>query len=146
MAIEEPLWENRTLLQIGRLYCAQKLFMFAIACYESVIEGLLPYVKEAQTVETLLFETLYHVGQLSGEVDCQGWEAEAYQQVSHHYTAANRLPQLAHLFERLGHRHETHGNPEIALDCYAQVIAICPQRTPTRLPQPARKNTARAVA
>lgn len=134
MALEEPLWENRTLLQMGRLYRAQKLFMFAIACYESVINGLLPYLAATHEVANLLFETLYHTGQLSGEMDCQGWEADAYQQVSHHYIAADQRRELAQLFSQLGQRHEADGTHEIALGCYAQMIAIYPQRLPVQLP------------
>lgn len=93
-AIEQ---ENHTLIYLGRIYARQHKFLFALACYESVLDSLIsnPFL---QNMREMLNAVLQAVAQLSRQNKTGKDAIASFQSVLEEYSlAAYHLQIAAHL-------------------------------------------------
>lgn len=89
--------ENQTLLYLGQIYAQQQKFLFALACYESVLDSLIvnPFLENRRD---LLSAVLQAVAQLSRQTKAGKAAIAGFQSVLEEYSlAAYHLQISAHL-------------------------------------------------
>lgn len=125
--LSDSLSEDRVLLDLGQLYVARQEFMFALACYEAVLDSLLIQGLHNHTQELLLtvLERMMQLCEICYGDDCA---IVPFQEVLNRYIASGERSQIAQLFWQLGYFHESQQRYTLALECYSQALrAMLPE-------------------
>lgn len=123
---QDDLGENRALVSLGKLYAQRREFMFALACYESVLDSLLlPHQFDAK-IDPLLIEVLCEISILCRETGHSDWASVPYQDVLNHFISQGRCAELAQACRELGQKYEEEQQYRLALECYHQALQFMP--------------------
>lgn len=111
--------ENSTLLQLGQLYGQQGQHLFALACYEALLDSLSQ--PESSTREAWLNRAVLR-SLLELCVQTKGVEAAiaAYQSLLSRLLSSQSQEEIAHFFQPLGQGSESQRRYRLALGCDAQ--------------------------
>lgn len=126
-ALPDPLNEDRVLLHLGQLYMARQECMFALACYEAVLDSVLMRLWQ-DTTQELLLTVLKQMMQLCEHVYGGDCAIVPFQQVLDRYIASGNRQQIAQLLRQLGQFHESQQRYQLALECYAQALKAMPPK------------------
>lgn len=118
----DTLNENRVVLHLGLLYAQRQEFMFALACYESVLDDLL----ECPLLQTqeLVFEVLSLILQLCERTGQTTLNEMPYQKLVDYYSSGNYQSNMATIFRQLGQFHESQTHYGLAFACYTQALQV----------------------
>ena len=122
--LEDILNENRVVLHLGQVYAQRQEFMFALACYESVLDDLL----DCPLLETqeLVAETLSLIRELCEDTHPEAFEVLPYKHLAVLPKAASDLSNIATIFQQLGQFHESQTRYGLALEYYARALQSIP--------------------
>ncbi|HEY9889315.1 MAG TPA: tetratricopeptide repeat protein [Candidatus Obscuribacterales bacterium] len=121
----ERTYENRVLLSLGQLYAQQGKCLFALACYESVLDHLFDNPTQ-DNLQDLLDAVLRAMLQLCTQTKSGTAAIASYQTLLQHRIPADYHQQIAHLIQQLGQFHELQQHYRLALECYAQALQTIP--------------------
>ncbi|MGF1523529.1 MAG: tetratricopeptide repeat protein [Leptolyngbyaceae cyanobacterium] len=96
----DTLHENRVVLHLGLLYAQRREFMFALACYESILDDLLE-CPLPQTQE-LVFEALSLILQLCEKTGQTTLDTMPHQKLMDYYRASGYQSNVADMLRQLG--------------------------------------------
>ena len=123
--LQDPVNEDRVLLHLGQLYAQRQEFMFALACYESVLDNLLECTSQENT-QDLMVDVLSLIKQLCEETHCTELAIVPQQDDIDRYLASGHLQELSQLFRHLGQFFECQQQYSLALKCYSQSFEAVP--------------------
>lgn len=110
------------LIHLGQMYVQQGQYLFAVACYEAILDELLDRSFHSEPREILLM-TLSLAMQLCTKV--YGAEAiHSYKTLIEKYLPVSDLQVLTKLLRRLGQFHSARQEYRLALKFYAQAHAV----------------------
>ena len=117
--------ENRVVLHLGQLYTQRQEFMFALACYESVLDDLLEY--PTQDTQELVFDVLSLIMELYQTTHPEMLEAFPCNHFTGQHPSTTSEPaDMATLFQQLGQFHEAQTRYGLALEYYARALRTVP--------------------
>ena len=120
----DTVHENRVVLHLGLLYNQRREFMFALACYESVLDDLLEC--PLQATQELVLNVLSLILQLCEETGQATLEKMPYQKLVDYYSAGGYPSKIAEIFRQLGQWHESQTRYGLAFACYQQALQVVP--------------------
>lgn len=126
-AQSDALNENRVLLHLGQLYAQRQQFMFALACYEAVLDHVLDYPQQGPP-PPLLIDVLQLIQQVFDQTNHADL-AIAPLLTLEPMAGSGNAQDLTQVFRQLGHMYETQQQYSLAVKCYAHAYAATPMAT-----------------
>ncbi|MEO0985092.1 MAG: tetratricopeptide repeat protein [Cyanobacteria bacterium J06639_14] len=123
-ALGDVLNENRVVLHLGLLYAQRQEFMFALACYESVLDDLLKF--PFQETQALVLEVLSLILRLSEATGHTTLETAPSKKLVEYYSDKGYAANIAEIFQQLGKFHESQTRYGLAFECYAHALQTIP--------------------